>query len=106
MPESLYSAAAARSLAEQALTTALESAEKALGIFQEADQALDQLWTLHTSIGAVQHLLARLNTEEEVSKKHLAQAVEEYRRSIHGREDRIETRIYQQIIDTLKPELK
>jgi len=81
----------------EARTAAIEAAEQALEIYNEADGPLKQLWVLRANIGAVHLLLANLTSGEE-AENHLTEARVEYGRALQSREDRPEAPIYQGVV--------
>jgi archaellum component FlaC len=85
---------------KQAQDLALQAAEKALEMYNLADDDLKQLWVLHTNIASVHYLMAGLTSGEQ-AKKHREFALREYQRSIQNRTDQPEAKMYKHIIDGL-----
>jgi hypothetical protein len=94
-------AGAATTSAAQARDEAKKAAEAALDAYKGAAEALNQLWVVHTQMGAVHHFLSLVAATPAEAQKQRDEARREYDSSIRGRSDRPEAQVYRRIIDSL-----
>lgn len=101
IPAWVYDASAATANAREESAKALQSARTALEIYEGADDALKQIWVLHTNIAAAMQLLARLSPDPAQRQENRRLALDKYTLSIQDRTDRPEAQLYGRIIDYL-----
>lgn len=101
VPESVTSAAAAATAAAEARVKAARAGLAALESYQDAADALNQMWVVHASIAAVHNLLADLPRTPDDADDHLAKARDTYERALSGRETEPDYPIYRRIADYL-----